>query len=241
MRDVHPDLPVHEIGVGDHDLPVDGSWSGEPGPVFDRPKLGGPPRVSGLLALGAAGVATVASIVLVSNHSDDHRTAIPTRPSVATTLPSPRPPVPISAGPAVPASALVEGQTTCFGTDSGPDGVISFGIRNRLSRAVVVSGVAFVPQRGVAVAATSIGVNHRSPSTCPEPKDLHPAAHYQLAPGSVWISVRLTRMPACGTELRSAWVVSFTDRGQRHQVRFSGAGITPDCPPRSHSSHDRHR
>lgn len=258
VRAERPDLPVHDVGLHDvgfhdvgfhevgfhdvsgHDLPVhDVSSSGHPAPVSDTVEFGGSPRVSGLLTLGVVAVATVASIVLIANRTDDHRTATP-MPRVINTLPSPTAPLLVSAVPPAPASSLVEGRTTCFQDEPGHGASISFGIRNRLSHAVVVERVSFAPQRGVGVSATSIGINPQSPSNCPAARDLHPAGQYRVPPGPVWISVRLTSTPACGTELRSAWLVSFTDRGQTHQVRFVGTGITTNCPPRSHFSHGRY-
>ena len=230
VRDEPPDLPVQEVS------PLDEPW-----PVSDTIELGGTPRAGGLLVLGVAGIATVVSIVFFANRTHARPTAAPTVPPAVNTIPTPTPPaVVVSGGPAVPASALVEGDTTCFDAEPGHGGTIAFGIRNRLSRSVVVERVSFAPQLGVGVAATSIGINHRSPSTCPDPRDLHPAAHYRVAPGPVWISVRLTSTPACGTELSSMWLISFTDRGRVHQVSFVGAGITPNCPPRSHFSHGRY-
>jgi hypothetical protein len=129
---------------------------------------------------------------------------------------------------------------TCFDIEPGRGGLISFYIRNRLAHDVVVQRLSFSPQPGVTVAATSLVIKQGLASTCPVPRDLHSAAHYRVAPGPAWISARLTRTPPCGTALRSAWLVSFTDRGRTHQVRFSGISIAPICARRPHFSHGRY-
>ena len=250
MRDEPPDLAVYDVGF--ENVALDGGALGEdvsarrsglgnlPRSGSDTVEFGGASRFSGMLVLGVAGIAAVASIVLVAHRSGDAPTARPASQAIGNLLPWPTPAVPASVVPAPPTSALVEGELTCFETGPGHGGTISLGIRNRLSHAVVVQRVSFAPQPGVGIAATSIGINHRSPSICPAAADLHPAARYRLAPGPVWISVRLTSTPACGTELRARWVISFSDRGRTHRVSFGGDGIATNCPPRVHFSHGRY-
>jgi hypothetical protein len=237
VTDVQPDLPVHDVGdVPVHDMP---SLS-DPGPLSDTVEIG-PSRAGGLLALGVAGVVTVAAIVLLADGADGHRSATPTPlplPVVTTAL-SPTPPGVVAVTPAAPAAALVPRGNTCFDVEPGRGGLISVYIRNRLAHDVVVQRVSFAPQPGVTVAATSVVIGHPLATTCPVSRDLHPAAHYRVAPGPAWISARLTRTPPCGTALRSAWLVSFTDRGRTHQVRLSGISIAPICAPRPHFSHGR--